>query len=392
MPKVVIVGRQSFPGGGAPSSRLRAFACALASAGMEVVVIAGQKVDLIGEAPAELRLGSVTCRLLSGSTRTGLAGRMEEIVHLSRSLDQVLARERVAAVVNYNQTIAEPIALIARARRVPFIQQFAEHQEAADFSSGRLSPHLWWQRWTARIFPRFVGGAIVISEFLKDLCLERGLRRVVVVPALAPPELCAKPQQALQARDEPSRVTLTYLGGGARRDLLPRLFEYGEALRRSGLDCRVRVLGLGREVLSATASSVGAETRSWLELGGRLDDRDVRATLTASTALVLLRGDDVSSRASFPTRIPEYLLTGRPVICSPVGDLPNYLSDGGEALFVDAFDPAQMVRRTRAVLESPELARCVGEAGRRACLREFDPYLFGERLRDFVLQVAAADG
>ena len=51
--------------------------------------------------------------------------------------------------------------------------------------------------------------------------------------------------------------------------------------------------------------------------------------------LALARPDSIQAQGGFPTKLGEYLATGRPVVVTKVGEIPDYLEDGVNAFLSD---------------------------------------------------------
>ena len=56
--------------------------------------------------------------------------------------------------------------------------------------------------------------------------------------------------------------------------------------------------------------------------------------LRTARVLALPRPAGSFSQAGLPTKVAEYLASGRPVVVTAVGDLPLYLRDGVDAYLV----------------------------------------------------------
>jgi glycosyltransferase involved in cell wall biosynthesis len=70
--------------------------------------------------------------------------------------------------------------------------------------------------------------------------------------------------------------------------------------------------------------------------------------------------------------IAEALASGRPVIGTRVGAIPELVRDGQTGFLVERRNPSQIAARILELLGDPGLRRRMGEAGRRLALEEFD--------------------
>lgn len=70
--------------------------------------------------------------------------------------------------------------------------------------------------------------------------------------------------------------------------------------------------------------------------------------------------------------IAEALASGRPVIGTRVGAIPELVRDGQTGFLVERRNPADLAARILELLRDSDLRRRMGEAGRRLALKEFD--------------------
>lgn len=146
----------------------------------------------------------------------------------------------------------------------------------------------------------------------------------------------------------------------------------GDGSYRSALEAEVRARGLEQVVRF---------------LGRRAD---VAELITLSTLLVL-----PSLAESFGFVLLEAMSLGKPIVASIAGGIPEVVSDGETGLLVPIADAHLLADAVCRILEAPELARSLGENGRkRAALFTFEMMIRGyEAVYDTVLTgVAKASG
>ena len=134
--------------------------------------------------------------------------------------------------------------------------------------------------------------------------------------------------------------------------------------------------------IAAHAVDLGLEGR--VMLTGHVERERLPAVLGAASVLVLLRREAAYSQAGFPTKLGEYLATGRPVVVTAIGDIPRYLTDGLDAYLTPPGDPARFAERLRYVLDHESEAWEVGAQGRMVALQRFDCRRHGKRLAAFI--------
>jgi glycosyltransferase involved in cell wall biosynthesis len=92
---------------------------------------------------------------------------------------------------------------------------------------------------------------------------------------------------------------------------------------------------------------------------------------------------------SFPTRLVEYLRTGRPVFVSDVGDISRYLRNGTEAVLLDPRDPRRVASAIARVALRADRGAEIGRRGREAGARHFDRRRHAARLLEFATGLGA---
>ena len=110
------------------------------------------------------------------------------------------------------------------------------------------------------------------------------------------------------------------------------------------------------ETYRAMAVELGIADR--VSFTGWISQDEARALMVASDALILPAYDE-----GLPLVILEALASRTPVICSPVGSIPEVLRDGQTALFVSPGDEAGIATAIVALQEQPALRRDLAEAG-----------------------------
>jgi glycosyltransferase involved in cell wall biosynthesis len=178
----------------------------------------------------------------------------------------------------------------------------------------------------------------------------------------------------------PSRVSIVYNGVPAtpstprlaQRDGRFNLLFVGNLLERKGVkdllhafaapalrerDIHLTMAGGGPvETYRAVATSLGIADR--VTFTGWVSQDGARALMVNSDALILPAYDE-----GLPLVILEALASGTPVICTPVGSIPEVIQDGQTALFVAPGDEAGITNAITKLLDRPALGRDLAAAG-----------------------------
>ncbi len=398
-PRVMIVLSGEYPGGSAATNRMQKFARGLRAAGADVFLLAAVKeADKqpgpdwspddhglpFAQAPIPRSRLRIPYRILKYTALPGIYG---------RKFEQFVQRERLDAVILYG-SMGFPYRNIVRICRERGITCLVQLDEDHKFRPRFLTqPHFWDQELYRPRLMRKIDGIIGISRFWEEYASERGLPSLRV-PAIGDVEPTA---ESLAERKPHDGFILTFLGLIAPRDMPATMLGGIRLAAQRGLDIRVvfvgRVekLGTGRNVIREVQDDPILKDR--VTFTGFVSYEEVRQRLAETDALVLIRPDTREVDACFPTRLPEYLLTGNPVILSTAGDMPLYFEHRKNAwLMTNGDSPEQLADALIALSENPDEARAIGQAGRETAIREFSYLVHGRRLLDFIIDLRKKAG
>ena len=174
------------------------------------------------------------------------------------------------------------------------------------------------------------------------------------------------------ARQGPLR--LLFLGNLLQRKGLTDLLAALSRADLSALDWNLTVAGGGDiNFYRSEAERRGIGPR--VRFTGWVDHAAVRQCLANADTLILPSYDE-----GLPLVILEALATGVPVICSPVGSIPEVLQDGHTALLVPAGDIKGLADCIMRLAGNPGLQESLAAAGRELYERLFTMETFAARV------------
>ena len=100
--------------------------------------------------------------------------------------------------------------------------------------------------------------------------------------------------------------------------------------------------------------------------------------------LVLPRPDSKQAQGGFPTKLGEYLATGKPVCASRVGEIPDYLTDNESVFFAEPGAVESFAEAMERALGDCENAKRVGARGRKVAEEHFNKDIQAKKLFDFL--------
>jgi glycosyltransferase involved in cell wall biosynthesis len=121
---------------------------------------------------------------------------------------------------------------------------------------------------------------------------------------------------------------------------------------------------------------------------GRVPRSQVLEALQEAHFTVLLRPDRRYSNAGFPSKVPESLAAGVPILLNLTSDLREYLGDGTAALLVDDSSPMEVTRAIRRALQlTPEELSDFRRCARAKAEKYFDYRVYVDSFKAYLEQV-----
>ena len=116
---------------------------------------------------------------------------------------------------------------------------------------------------------------------------------------------------------------------------------------------------------------------------GRVARDEMPKYLCNARVLTLARPTGLQAEGGFPSKLGEYLATGRPVVVTSVGEIPEYVVDQDTAFLALPDSELDFAEKLAYALEHRSMGDEVGQRGRALAVREFDYRCQGERILEF---------
>ena len=267
--------------------------------------------------------------------------------------------------------------------RVKYIQEKSEYPFVERNRSllGRLYATIY-IRYIYRVFD----GMFVMTNALNDYFAPR-LRRnakLIVIP------MTVEVDRFSECRDQSPEADryVAYCGDmSGKKDGVDILIAGFAAVAPRYTDLKLYLVGDASDPsecrrLEQQVADLGLEER--VVFTGRIVRESIPPILCGATVLALARPSSLQSQGGFPTKLGEYLATGRPAVVTRVGELARHLKDGIDVFFCDPDSPAGFAERLDYVLSHPELAEEVGTSGQKVAKTVFDYRPQSRRLLEFI--------
>ena len=119
-------------------------------------------------------------------------------------------------------------------------------------------------------------------------------------------------------------------------------------------------------------------------LTGQVDKNEIPKLLCNARVLVLPRPASRQAEGGFPTKLGEYLATGKPVVVTSVGEIPDYMTDRVNVFMAEPGSVNSLASNMKAVLEDYSSALKIGEKGKEVVLQYFNYKIQTKNIMDFV--------
>jgi len=385
-----------FPRGMAAASRIRLLAEAFTKSGATVNVLCtrvSERPPMIENKEVSGRYHGIVFDYTTGSTTRAdrfLERRYREvrgIVTDLLTLTRQKKTEHLDCIYSYMTTYERSSRLsillgIGRLLGVPVIADLCERPWTIDERHGGSAG------WTPL---KSLSGVVAISRFLENWAVEEARRsnnrlRTLYVPILADVhEQEVKPYPT-------GRLSVVFAGASAYDDTVLFILDAMAEVWKEFPDCRLVITGLkpgDPDSERLTERIRGKNLAGDVSIMGYLLREDLLDLYQSAYALLIPLFDDVRSRARFPTKIGEYLSSGKPVVTTSVGEIQAYLQDGVNAYISVPGDARAYGGKICEVLQNQEKADEVGRSGRTVAERNFHYTTYQVTLNSFVKEVVA---
>jgi glycosyltransferase involved in cell wall biosynthesis len=380
------VGPFPFPSGAASSRRVMGIADALRSGNNEVIICAEQPKDSNTSTLAKLSDYNVSY-LNKAPSNSNLRKGFEMFRSGTNALRWLNAlRNQPDVVIDYGGYAIYDAYLIpwCRKNKIPLIIDAVEWYDPTHVPLGAWGPFRWNSELAIRFFHICAGNIIAISSYLERYYQSKGCRTIRIPPTLD--------TKKISYRLEPSHlkkpVILAYTGFPGKKDLLNNVIAALLQIDPHGQNIQLVVAGpKPQEVLQLPvfSNSIYKDLPGCIEALGNLPFEETLNVVRDADFTVLLRPPLRYAQAGFPTKVPESLAVGTPVICNITSDLGDYIRDGWEGLICRNESVTACIEAIeRAILLTPAQKESMRKAARAQAERSFDFRNYSEALDRFI--------
>jgi glycosyltransferase involved in cell wall biosynthesis len=271
--------------------------------------------------------------------------------------------------------------ILAKLCKTKLITECSEHP-LSHFQVGRFTKLIGALKYY--IESHLCDGVLCISKYLVEYYKSRGIdsKRLFLVPSTVDPSrFLIKNENPLQCRYIGYFGSLTF-----RRDNVDSLIKaYAKIIdTHPGI---YLVLGgfcsdIVRKEIDELLQSLNLKHR--VKIINYLSRQDIVDYIMNAEILVMVRSVDLESIASYPSKLTEFLATGKPVVTVDVGEVSDYLTDGVNAFLVEPANCIQLAEKLDFVLRNYQSAELVGKRGKELAYTIFNYEFQAKRILAFL--------
>ena len=327
--KALILSYNRFPKGDAGAIRQETFAKLFYDMGYEVYVIG------MGHYTGEQAVSCKQFKYLSFRNRgNDIVSRMRNFGGYAKKLAHFLSQTShwdLIFVVDLPINAMNIALQYSKKEKSLLLCDRVEWYSSSEFNWKWFSPEYFRNDLKNRFYFNSSWKVIGISSFLSEYFEKKGLRTLRVPVILDVEEYSEKKIFVNE------KTVIIYAGAPSRKDCFEQVVKAIEEIKEID-KLELRIVGVSE---SQFVSAMSIESDRWNKLSkvirclGRLPhDQVLKQYQEADYSILLRNATQRYAKAGFPTKVPESLATGTPVICNISSDLDMYLKDGGNAIIV----------------------------------------------------------
>lgn len=351
---VVIYGPFNFPFGDASSNRVFQLAKLVIASGRQPFVVGKGMLRPEDRRPDNMYVVDDIPYTSIYSEKESSIQKLRKILSGGISYEKVWSENSIkkpSAIISYGSRLTVSYAMTALASRIPssLITDVAEWYSPEEFALGALSPHYIDNVLGVQSFRRY-RNVIAISRLLENLYAQSVPNVIRIPPTVDTQKILFK------TRPIRTQFKLIYAGSLGKKDYLHTVIQ-GIGLLNAEERSRIafNIYGINQNQLqhyldAAGYSDLGRSLGHMLTAHGRVSRDLVLEALQDSDFMVLLRPQLRYANAGFPSKVPESLAVGTPLMLNYTSDLALYIHDGREGLIVSECTPQAMADTLRRAL------------------------------------------
>lgn len=227
-------------------------------------------------------------------------------------------------------------------------------------------------------------GILCISRYLIDFHIKRSIKpeKLFLVPSTVDPgRFNNKSQKPIEGFYIGYFGSLTF-----RRDNIDLLINAFSVFSKHHPDVCLALGGFctEQELLKIRKLIEELQINDKVKIIQYLTRNQIVQYISNADVLVMVRAKDMESDASYPSKLAEFLATGKPVISVNVGEVSDYLKDGENSFLIEPGNVVELVNKLEYIFSNYEQAKEVGRKGKLLTAEAFNYSHQAKRIIGFI--------
>jgi glycosyltransferase involved in cell wall biosynthesis len=265
---------------------------------------------------------------------------------------------------------------------IKLILDVVEWYDPRHLPGGLLGPFAIMNELSMRFFVKKVDGIITISEYLKKY-YSQSVKEIVLIPPVF---------QSIKSSDdriENSIITLCYVGTPGKKEDFNSLFKALDKLYELNVKLKFNFVGMNKEEFVNRYHDVKfINNEVCCRFHGKVSNVVAKEIIKASDFMLVFRPNLRFSNAGFPSKIPESLSLGTPVICNVFSDIKLYLTDGKDSFIIEDNDQNSFLEKFSIIFSQNDHERLTMRDNSEKTFFQYFYYKnYSEELNKFLFKI-----
>jgi glycosyltransferase involved in cell wall biosynthesis len=289
-------------------------------------------------------------------------------------LKQSKLRENKNIIYNYNYPDLKNIVFLLYGKLIGYkiIFDIIEDNRFEAYVSFINKIRLQTSRFLFKVSRHFADGYVAISEHLykRVKLISKGKTPVFLIPVTVNLNYFNNTGYQPDKKD----LKIFYGGSFGEKDGLEYLISAFDEVSRtdSGIQLLLTGAGLKKDMERIKSKIDQCVNKDRIIFKGFLSSSDYYSVLNTCDIFCMTRINSKFANAGFPFKLGEFLASGKGVIATKVGDVPDYLSDNVNALLISPNSVNELTEAITIFIKNPEKINSLGLEARKTAETYFD--------------------
>lgn len=387
--KIGILNIYSFPFGLAPTNRIIAYSKGIVEQGAECEIISikpqlrvQKNLTLHGWINGAKYHHFLQIPCFKNRIFSSLTFRLGNIICYWRALYYAISREFDYIILSLDQPdLLFPIVYALSKSNAKLIAIADEYPTPIRKKLKSKIPT--WKEKAYRIISKKLHGRILMTQKLSDFYNAICPKPSLLLSTITDTDRFLN----ISSKNSPSCPYLCYMGNmELSKDNVDNIIKAFGLISPKYPDLKLYLYGAPSEstakVLSKLISELDLEGKVILK--GTAQYNEVPGILSIAKILVASQPDTKRAEGGFPTKMGEYMMTGRPCVLTDVGEISQYVQHKVNGYLVPPDSPEDYAKALDYVLSHDDEATTVGQTAKEYILNNFSTTSAGEKIVSFL--------